>query len=224
MTDVTLPIIIGAALLDSINPCAISVMVFLLTYLLAIGSKKLIVKVGIVYVVTVYISYFLAGLGLFSVIAAVNISRYIIFGAGVLLILAALVNIKDFFWYGKGFSLEIPASKRPIIEKYIHKASIPAAIVLGFLVSAFELPCTGAFYLAVLSLLAKNETMVLGFVYLLIYNLIFVLPLIIILVVVYKGYSSEKLNKWRVENRKWLKLFMGIGMLVLGILMVMGII
>jgi cytochrome c biogenesis protein CcdA len=94
--------------------------------------------------------------------------------------------------------------------------------VLGFLVSAFELPCTGAFYLAVLSLLAKNETMARGFIYLVVYNLIFVLPLVIILVLVYYGYSSSKLNQLREAKRKWLKLLMGIGMLILGILMVWG--
>lgn len=224
MNDLTIPVILGAAFLDSINPCAIAVMVFLLTYLLAIGSRKLIIKVGLVYIVTVYISYFLAGLGLFSAIAAINISHYITYAAGILLILAAIINIKDFFWYGKGFSLEIPASKKPIIEKYIRKASIPAAVILGFLVAAFELPCTGAFYLAVLSLLAKNETMLRGVLYLLLYNLIFVLPLVIILALTYYGYSSERLNRLREEKRKWLKLLMGLGMLALGVLILVGVI
>ncbi|RJR31437.1 hypothetical protein C4569_02320 [Candidatus Parcubacteria bacterium] len=222
MTNLTLPVVLGAALLDSINPCAISVMVFLLTYLAVIGSKKMILKIGVIYIVTVYVTYFLAGLGLFKAISFVNISVFLLYGAGILLVIAGLVNIKDFFWYGRGFSLEIPESKRPLIERYIHKASVPGAVVLGFLVSAFELPCTGVFYLAVLSMLAESGLKSRGTIYLLIYNFIFVLPLILILAAVYFGYSSQKLNMIRLSKRKWLKLFMGLGMLALAVIMFTG--
>ena len=224
MLDLSVPAIMGAALLDSINPCAIAVIIFLLTYLMAVGSKKLMLKVGIVYIAVVYISYFLAGVGLIGIISTVNISNYITKAAGVILILAALFNIKDFFWYGKGLTLEIPQSKRAKMHELIKKSSVPAAIVLGVFVSFFELPCSGAFYLAALSLLAKYETFWNGVGYLLIYNFIFVLPLIVILMLAYYGFSSEAMNKFREEKRKWLKLSMGVGMLVLGVLILIGVI
>ncbi|HLD30803.1 MAG TPA: cytochrome c biogenesis protein CcdA [Patescibacteria group bacterium] len=221
-SDLTIPAIIGGALIDSVNPCAFAVLIFLLSYLLAIGSPKLILKVGLVYIATVFLVYFLAGLGILKVLTFFGIAPIIYTIAAVILIFVGLVNVKDFFWYGKGFTLAIPESKKPLIQKYIHKASIPAAIVLGFLVSAFELPCTGGIYLAVLSLLANSETQVWGVPYLLLYNFIFVLPLFIILGFVYFGFSANKMEGLREEKKKWLRLLLGLGALALGVLMLLG--
>jgi cytochrome c biogenesis protein CcdA len=221
-SQLTIPAIIGGALIDSINPCAFAVLIFLLSYLWAIGSPRLILKVGLVYIATVFLVYFLAGLGILKALTFLGIAPIIYTVAAIILIFVGLVNVKDFFWYGKGFTLAIPESKKPIIQKYIHKASIPAAVVLGFLVSAFELPCTGGVYLAVLSLLANNETQLQAIPYLLLYNFIFVLPLFIILGLVYFGFSAGKMESLREEKRKWLRLLLGLGALVLGILMLLG--
>lgn len=221
-SNLTIPAIIGGAAIDSINPCAFAVLIFLLGYLLAIGSPKLILKVGLVYISTVFVVYFLAGFGILKALTVFNVAGAIYKIAGVLLIFVGLLNIKDYFWYGKGFTLAIPESKKPLIQKYIRKASIPAAIILGVLVSAFELPCTGGVYLAVLGLLASHETQLRAVPYLLLYNLIFVLPLFIILGLVYFGYSAQKMEEWRGKNRKWLRLLLGVGALVLGILILLG--
>jgi cytochrome c biogenesis protein CcdA/glutaredoxin len=214
----TIGAVMIAALADSINPCAFSVMIFLLLSLLAIGAKKRMIKVGIVYIVTVYIVYLAAGLGLLAAMQWLSpISRYILYVAAALAIFAGLINIKDFFWYGKGFTLAIPESKKPIMEKYIKHASLPAAVILGFLVALFELPCTGGFYLAILALLARQTTYWHGVGYLIFYNLIFVAPLFVILAVVYKGVKPEALEKWRVQKRAWMRLLMGIVLIALGL-------
>lgn len=220
--SLTIPALIGGAAIDSINPCAFAVLIFLVGYLLAIGSPKLILRVGLVYIVTVFVVYFLAGLGLLKVLTMFGVAGIIYKIAAVVLLFVGLVNVKDFFWYGKGFTLAIPESKKPLIEKYIKKASIPAAIVLGFLVSAFELPCTGGVYLAILGLLASRETQISAIPYLLLYNLIFVLPLFIILGLVYFGISAKQMEEWRTKNRKWLRLILGLGSLILGALMLAG--
>lgn len=207
-----------AALADSVNPCAFSVIIFLMLSLLAIGNKKRALKVGLVYIATVYTVYLLAGFGLLAVLQQfASISKYIMYTAASLAILAGLVNIKDFFWYGRGFTLAIPEDKKPLMEKYIKYGSAPAAIVLGFIVALFELPCTGGFYLAILALLAKQTTFWSGFGYLAFYNVIFVLPLVIILAVVYRGVSPQKLEELRTAKRKWLRLVMGLVLVVLGL-------
>jgi cytochrome c biogenesis protein CcdA len=221
----TLPTIITAALIDSINPCAIAVLIFLLTYLVALKAKKKILSVGLTYIVTVYIVYFLAGLGLLTALANSTITATIYYLAGILIIILGLIELKDFFWEGKnGPLLKIPESKKPVIEKWVKKASLPAAIVLGFLVSAFELPCTGGVYFAILSLLANQVSKINAVVYLLIYNVFFIMPLLIIWLLVYVGYSSEKLKAWQQSNKKWLHLILGLGMIVLGALIVFRII
>lgn len=221
-TTLTIPALIGGAAIDSINPCAFAVLIFLLGYLLAIGSPKLILRVGLVYVGTVFVVYFLAGFGILRALTAFNVAGIIFKIAGVILIFVGLVNVKDFFWYGKGFTLAIPESRKPLIQKYIKKASVPAAVVLGFLVSAFELPCTGGVYIAVLGLLASRETQLSAVPYLLLYNLIFVLPLFIILGFVYFGFSAERMEAWRGKNRRWLRLVLGLGSLALGVLILWG--
>jgi cytochrome c biogenesis protein CcdA len=217
--ELTVPIVVSAALVDSINPCAFAVLIFLLTYLLALNVGKRILKIGVAYISMVYITYFFAGLGLFSIIGAIGISIAFYKVAAGIAILAGLINVKDYFFYGKGFSLEIPKSRKPLIEKYVKKASLPAALLLGFLVSMFELPCTGGVYLAILGMLANRMTRMTAIPYLLLYNLVFILPLFVILVLVYRGMSAEKMEKWRVEKRKYMKLFAGLFMICLGIVM-----
>ncbi len=220
--ELTIPTIVVAALIDSINPCAFSVLIFLLVYLLALGAKNRILKVGLTYIIVVFIVYFLSGLGLFTVIQTTNLTRIFFNIAAILAILVGLINVKNFFWYGKGITLAIPESKKPVIEKYIHKASIPAAAVLGVLVSMFELPCTGGVYLAVLGLLADKMTRLEAIPYLIIYNIIFVLPLFLILAVIYLGVSPDTVEKWRVEKKGWIRLIMGLFMVLLGAVMLLG--
>jgi len=101
---------------------------------------------------------------------------------------------------------------------------LPAALILGVLVAMFELPCTGGVYLAILSLLANDMTRTAAIPYLFLYNLIFVLPLFIILILMFKGSSAEKLESWRKKKRKYMKLFTGLFMIALGIVMLLGLV
>jgi len=220
--SLTISAVIVAALADSINPCAFAVLIFLLMYLSSIASKKRMLKIGITYIITIFSVYFLSGLGIFVFVQGFGISRIVFNIAAIVSIIAGLINVKDFFWYGKGISLVIPEKARPLTEKYIKLASLPAAILLGILVSLFELPCTGGVYLAILSLLANNLTQTAAIPWLLFYNLIFILPLVVILTAVVFGYEAGKADKIRLEKRKWLKLIMGLIMIGLGLAMILG--
>lgn len=223
-TELNIPIIVSAALIDSINPCAFAVLIFMLTYLLALGSRKKILIIGLGYIMMVFITYFLAGLGLFAAVETIGISVIFYRVAAVIAIVAGIINVKDFFFYGKGFSLEIPKSRKPMIKKYIRRASLPAALILGFLVSMFELPCTGGVYLAILSMLSNSMTRMAAIPYLFLYNFIFVVPLLVILILVAKGGSAEKMEKWRLRKRKYMKLIAGLFMILLGIIMLLELI
>lgn len=220
--SLTLPVVVVAALADSINPCAFAVLIFLLVYLLGLKAESRVVKTGLAYIATVFVVYFLSGVGLLKLIQYSGTTVWVARVAGVVALVAGLINIKDFFWYGRGITLAIPASKKPLLEKYIRLASVPAAVVLGFLVSAFELPCTGGAYLAILSLLAKQTTRYSAIGYLVLYNLIFVLPLVVIVLLVSRGSSPEKLEALRVDRKKWLRLGMGLVMVSLGLGLLLG--
>ncbi len=211
-------LIILAAVVDSINPCAFAVMIFLLAYITAIGAKARTLRIGLAYIAAVYVTYFLAGVGILTTIKSFEVVMVVYVVMAVLAILAGLVNIKDFFFYGKWFSLEIPAKYKPMIEGYVYRASMPAAIALGILVSLVELPCTGGVYFAILSMLALGSTQT-AILDLLLYNLVFVLPLFIILILFNFGYTAEKMEEWRLGRRKYMKLLMGIVMIALGMIM-----
>jgi cytochrome c biogenesis protein CcdA/glutaredoxin len=221
--DLTIPSVIFAAVVDSINPCAFAVLIFLLVYLTSLQIRTRILSVGIAYILTVFIVYFLSGTGFFVLIQTTGLTAIVFKAAAVIAIVAGIINLKDFFWYGRGISLSIPESRKESIKHFILKASVPSAIVLGGLVSMFELPCTGGIYLAILGLLSSKMTLVQGIPYLLLYNVIFVLPLFVILMGVYYGVSPERMESWRGDERKWMRLSMGAVMIVLGVLMLTGV-
>ncbi|MBI5076821.1 GAP family protein [Candidatus Falkowbacteria bacterium] len=216
---IAIPLIVGSAAIDSINPCAFAVLIFLILYLMNVKNRMFMLKIGLVYISIIFIVYFLSGLGLLSFIQSIHLTRFFYYFTAALAIVFGLLNLKDVFWYGKGISLAIPESKKAIIQKYIRRATLPAAIVLGILVALFELPCTGAIYLAILSLLAEKNTWFQAIAYLLIYNVVFVLPLLFILLAVYFGLAPEKVENWRQGQRRWLRLAVGVVMIGLGAIM-----
>jgi cytochrome c biogenesis protein CcdA len=225
MDNIPLLTVIGAAAIDSINPCAIGVLVFLLTFLFSMkGKLGKIMAIGLTYIIIVYISYFAAGIGLMRVLADFPFLHFLYKITAFILIVGGLIDIKDALLKSKKPLLAIPKSVSPIIKKYIYRASIPAAIVLGVMVSLFELPCTGGVYIAILSMISKHGFTGDGIWLLALYNLIFVLPLIIILALVSAGFSSAKVDTWRKSNKQTMRMIIGLAMIALAILMLSDVI
>lgn len=215
---VGLALIMGTAAIDSVNPCAIAVLLFLIAFLLAIkASRKRLVLLGGVYIFGVFVTYLLAGIGLLKFVTIFNLAPALKWITAAILLFGGLISIKDYFWYGKGISLKIPERAKPIITKYLQTATVPAVFIAGILVSAFELPCTGEVYLGIISMMAQSSgaSKAIGFTYLAIYNIIFVLPLILILLAAVFGLKIDRIEQVRAERKKWLRLLIGIGMLFL---------
>lgn len=217
-----LPVVVLTALVDSINPCAIGVLVLLIATLLGLSKdKKKMVTVGMIYITAVFVTYLAAGFGLLAVIQKFNISQQLSWIVGGLVVILGLLEIKDFFWYGKGITLAIPAKRAEQIKKMMKKVSTPGAIVLGIFVAAVELPCTGGPYLAITTLLAKIGFSMKIFWLLVLYNFIFVLPLLVILFMVAFGVSTERVKAWKDKQKKWMRLFVGLVMVALGVLLIL---
>ena len=221
--DLTWPVIITTALIDSINPCAIGVLILLVSTLIVMNNQRnKMLSVGIIYILAVYITYFLAGIGLLLFIQKLNIAQPLSIFVGALVIILGLIEIKDFFWYGQGISLSIAPRYVKYIEKRAKNLTTWGAIVLGAFVAAVELPCTGGPYLAITTWIAQSNVIpVKALIYLLVYNFIFVLPLIIILFLVYFGIKIQKIKKWKQDYRKWMRLFIGLVLVALGILLIL---
>jgi len=218
----TIPVILVTAAIDSVNPCAIGVLVLLIATLLGLSKdRKKMLTVGAIYILAVFLTYLAAGFGLLLFIQKLNIGTQLSWVVGGLVIILGIIEIKDFWWYGKGISLRIPAKRAKQIKKYIKNVTIPGSIILGIFVAAVELPCTGGPYLAITTLLAKIGFSFKVFWLLVLYNFIFVLPLIIILSLVFFGVKAKRIKEWKEKRKKWMRLFMGIVMIILGILLIL---
>ena len=223
VVDITWPIVITTALVDSINPCAIGVLILLISTLIVMHNQRSkMLAVGLIYILAVYITYFLAGIGLLLFIQKLGIAQPLSVFVGSLVIILGLIEIKDFFWYGKGISLSIAPRYVKYIEKRAKNLTTWGAILLGAFVAAVELPCTGGPYLAITTWIAQSKVIpVKALIYLLVYNFIFVLPLIIILALVYFGVKVQKIKRWKQNYRRWMRLAIGLILVALGILLIL---
>ncbi len=223
--QLTLGAVISAAAVDAINPCAFAVLIILLTTILVAENKRRALLAGLVFTLSIYLSYFLMGLGLYSAINAAGLSHVFYAIVAVLAILVGLFNLKDYFAYGKWFVMEVPLSWRPKLKSVIKGVtSVPGAFLVGFVVSLFLLPCTSGPYIVILGLLAKTTTKNYALVLLLLYNFIFVLPMLLITGAVCYGYTTtEKAEEWRQGKLKILHLIAGVIILLLGIGMLISL-
>ncbi|MBD3263141.1 hypothetical protein GF374_02050 [Candidatus Woesearchaeota archaeon] len=222
-SKVTFPTLIGAAAVDAINPCTIAVLIILLTTIFLAGGKRRILGAGLAFTAAIYISYFLMGLGVYTALQASGIMHaffYVVIGIA---LLVGFLSIRSYFKYKPGaWSVEIPSKWRPVMKKLLSSVtSIPGAAVMGFICSLFLLPCSSGPYLVILGLLAKEATRTAAIPLLAFYNFIFVLPMLIITYLVYRGTTSvEKVQAWRDKHIRNLHLISGIIMLALAGLLI----
>ena len=220
-SKITVPAVIGAAVVDAINPCAFAVLIILITTILVSGKRKRALFSGLAFSLSIFISYFLMGLGLYSAIQASGLTHTFYTIIAVLAVFIGLFNLKDYFWYGKWFLMEVPISWRPNMKRLLQSiTSVPGAFITGFAVSLFLLPCTSGPYIVILGLLAHATTKIYAFKLLALYNIIFVSPMIIITLAVYFGFTTtDKAEQWRQGKLKILHLIAGIILLALGLIM-----
>jgi len=216
-----LGLVVINGLIDSFNPCAIGIFLIFLSMLFMLKKeKKHIFQISLTYILAIYISYLIIGLGMIKVIQFFGVPHLIsLIGAGII-ILVGLLSIKDYFFPNSIFSTKIPYSARQLILKWTYKATLPATIVVGVLVGISEFPCSGGIYVTTLALLSKESTFLQGFIYLLIYNFMFVLPLILLYLITANQKVAMKLMDWQEREKNHMKLAMGIIMTVLGVILI----
>lgn len=221
VNTITIPAVIGAAIVDAINPCAFAVLIILITTILASGNRRRALFSGLAFSLSIFISYFLMGLGLYSAIQASGLTHSFYAVIGVLAVLIGLFNLKDYLWYGKWFVMEVPLCWRPKLKSLLHGVtSVPGAFFIGFLISLFLLPCTSGPYIVILGMLAHTTTKTYATALLVLYNLIFVLPMLIITGAIFFGITNtEQAEAWRQKKLRLLHLIAGLIILALGVVM-----
>jgi cytochrome c biogenesis protein CcdA len=214
----TLPAVLLGAAVDAINPCEFAVLIILITTVLAAGGRRKALYAGLAFSASIFISYYLMGVGLYAAIEAAGVTRVIYIAVAALAITIGLFNLKDYLWYGKWFVMEVPLSWRPMLKRLLQGVtSVPGAFLIGFIVSLFLLPCTSGPYIVILGLLADTETRHAALLWLLLYNAVFISPMIAMTLGVYCGLTTaEKAEAWRTRNLQILHLVAGAILLVLG--------
>jgi cytochrome c biogenesis protein CcdA len=220
--SLTLPVVMVSALVDSINPCAFAILLFLLVSLSAAGSRRRILMVGGAYVVALFLFHLLVGIGLFSFVSFSGLSRAFSLAGAALALVLGLITIADVIRNRETFLLSVPESKKGMIGRYLEQVSVPAALILGILAGLFGFSCTGGIYISILGLMGRSLTLSAGLPYLLLYNVIFVLPLALIVLLVAYGYSPGTADRWRIGNRRFIRLIIGLVMVALGIVIAAG--
>jgi len=212
-----LPLVSVSALIDSINPCSFSILLLTIAFLLSIGRlRNNILKIGTVYILGIFLAYLLIGLGLIHALHIFNVPHFMGRLGAILLIVLGLINLINQVFPAFPIKLKIPQSAHNAMAKLMDKGSLPAAFTLGILVGLCEFPCTGGPYLMVVGLLHDQVTYLRGVGYLLLYNVIFVLPLAVILVIASRPALIEKVQAWQRKERGVMRYVAGIAMIILG--------
>lgn len=230
MEGLTLTKIASLAGVDAVNPCAIAVLTLMLVAILTYNPKKKreVLWAGLAFICSVFVMYMFYGLVIINffkiaqVLTSIRLMLYKILG--VVAVILGLLNIKDFLWYKPGGLLrEMPMSLRPKAKKIIKGVTSPkGAFVVGAFVTVFLLPCTIGPYVIASGILSAMELLK-TLPWLLVYNIIFVIPMLLIVLLVYKGISTvEDVSGWKDKNIKHLHLIAGTIMLLLGMAMFFG--
>ena len=209
---------------DGINPCMFWVLIFLLTYLVSIWSRKKVLYSWLIFAATTFVLYSAIMYGMHKLIFStmifmpyISTIKYIIWWLAIIL---WLIEIKDFFRYGKWVSLAIPKRAKPTLEYVTKKWTYMSAFVLAVLSTFVELPCTIWIPLAYVWAVGEKINI---FAALWIYNFFFILPLIIIILGIYYWISAFKTEDWdlainKVSNKKIMRLIAGLILMTLWIL------
>jgi glutaredoxin len=221
------------ALADSVNPCEMAVLILILTTILMKfpESRKKTLYTGLSFSLAIFLCYILlGGILIFGFKSITNISSlstiWIYKSLGVIAIIMGILNVKDFFFYKQGsFATEMPLSWRPKMKKIISSAYSPrGAFIIGILITVFLLPCTSGPYFVAGGLLA-NLNWNIAFLFLIYYNLLFILPMLVITLLVYRGFATvEDISGWKDKNIKKLHLIAGTIMIIIGLMIVSGLI
>jgi thiol-disulfide isomerase/thioredoxin len=227
--DYSLPLLtVFIAGMDAFNPCAFFVLLFLLSMMVHSRSRGRMALIGGIFVFfsgAIYFLFMAAWLNLFIYLGELRLITLI---AGCVAVLIALINIKDYFWFKKGFSLSISDREKPkLIDRIRHLLRLDsvvtvvfATIILAIVANSYELLCTAGFPMVYTRILTLRSLSIESYyLYLLFYNLIYILPLLFIVVLFTVKLGSRKLSE---QEGMALKLLSGVMMLMLGLLLVVA--
>jgi cytochrome c biogenesis protein CcdA len=225
---VTLGTVVVGGLIDGINPCAFTVLLLFVTAMLATlqagnavdinRARARIFGMGSIYIASVFLTYLALGAGLLATSALFSRFHAPARIGALLAIGMGLWMLKDVFLPYLGPRLAAPKFVGQWTIDSARKATLPALIIGGILIGLCTVPCSGAVYLAVLSLLSLQSSALVGFAYLILYNLMFILPLVALLVAASARPTLNRLAHWNLHHKESVRFALGASVVAMGLL------
>ncbi len=214
-----LPLVGVSALLDSVHPCSFSILLITIAFLFGMQmTRSKILAIGGIYIAGIFAAYLGIGIGLFNVLHIFSVPHFMGKLGATLLILFGVINLINWLFPSFPLKLSIPSGAHRKMAELMNSVSIPAAFALGLLVGLCQFPCMGGPYLMVIGLLHDSVTYAAGIGYLILYNAILILPLVAVLYLAANKEVVERMQGWRRTNVSAVRLWGGIAMILLGIL------
>ena len=223
----TVPVVLASGVADGFNPCAFALLVLFATYTLTLvnavtsdGSPTLearrrLLGAGSLYVGAVWVTYFIIGLGLLSFLGWLGQDHFVARGAAVLALVMGLWMLKDVLVPGWGPSMMAPAGTHGRMQKAMERGGLGGMLVAGVLVGICTVPCSGAIYLDIVAVLHASGGGATGLALLALYNLAFIVPLVILLTAVSNRRVLGQLGRWNRANSPWIKAGLAIAVLAM---------
>lgn len=218
-----LPLMLASALLDSVHPCSFSILLITIAFLFGLQlTRKRILQIGGIYIAGIFSAYLLIGLGILKVLHLFDTPHFMGKLGASLLILFGVVNLINRFFPNIPIRLALPSfTKRPM-ARLMEQVSAVAAFGLGALVGICQFPCMGGPYLMVIGLLRDQMTYMAGFWYLVLYNMILIVPLVLVLWFSADKNVVDQMQEWKRDNLSRVRLIAGVAMVVLGALILIA--
>lgn len=225
----TIPTVLGAGVLDGLNPCAFALLVLFATYTLTMvnavtadGSptplaRQRLLAAGSLYVGAVAVTYFLIGLGLFSFLAWLGQDHLVTRVAVILALVMALWMIKDILLPGWGPAMAAPHATHGWMHRAMERGGLAGMLIAGVLVGVCTVPCSGAIYLDIVAVLHASGGGATGLALLALYNVAFIVPLLALLVGISNRRVLGQLGRWNRANSPWVKTGLALAVIVMSL-------
>jgi cytochrome c biogenesis protein CcdA len=215
-------LVLISGLLDGLNPCAIAILLFFLSFLYVTRRPRAdVLRMGVLYIYAIYLVYFLIGLGLMRAIILTGDEHLLALVGAYLVILLGLLTIGGLYLRPLGAITRTPHLFWQKVKPRLMRATLPSAFAGGLLVGLCTFPCSGGIYVAILGLLSTRSSYLSGLGYLYLYNLMFVLPLIAILVAVGNRSVARRLAAWESTHRQQSRLLSALLMIAIGVVILL---
>lgn len=215
-----LPAVVITGLVDSVNPCAFAVILLLVAFLFTLRkSRGHVLRLGFVYIGMIFLVYFAIGLGILGSVQISDDPHFVVRAGSWLLIALGAVNLAEYAFPTFPIRLHMPAFAHARTRELIGRASLPATVGAGLLVGLCTFPCSGGIYVSIITLLNAKTTMAWGVGYLALYNVMFVMPLIAILLAAGNRATAKAWAQWERTHSLQIRLWFGLAMIGLGIAM-----